>query len=147
MAHACLKNRLGRGSWERFRHDANPDHRRSSRNLDGSPENSSRRADYSYVREPLILPLASIAAGILAGRMFAFSTHESAWPIAAFLILAIVARGRNRFLLWASMACALLFVGIFVEAWHRPGPPPVIEAGARETIILAGCVVEPTCVL
>ena len=31
-----------------------------------------------------------------------------------------------------------------MEAWHRPGPPPEIDAGSRETVILAGCVVEPT---
>jgi competence protein ComEC len=95
------------------------------------------------VREPLILPLACIATGILAGRLLGFSTHESAWPIAAFLILAIGGRG-NRVLLPACIGLALFFTGIFAEALHRPGPPPVIDAGSRETVTLSGCVVEPT---
>jgi competence protein ComEC len=114
------------------------------------------------VREPLILPLVFVALGILTGRTFGFSVHESAWPIAAFLLLAIVARStvarsttartagtpRNRILPRACIALALFFTGIFAEAWHRPGPPPEIEVGAaalnsRETVILTGCVVEP----
>jgi competence protein ComEC len=96
------------------------------------------------VREPLILPLVYVAAGILAGRMFGFSLRESGWPITAFLILAIATRPRNRVLVRVCVALTLLFVGVFAEAWHRPGPPPVIDAGSRETVILSGCVVEPT---
>jgi competence protein ComEC len=30
------------------------------------------------------------------------------------------------------------------EAWHRPGPPPTVDAGSREIVLLQGCVVEPT---
>ena len=44
------------------------------------------------MREPLILPLVFIALGVLTGRLFGFSVHESAWPIGAFLILALAAR-------------------------------------------------------
>jgi competence protein ComEC len=96
------------------------------------------------VREPLILPLVYVAAGILVGRLLAFTTHESAWPIAAFLILALVVRRRNIFFLRVCAALALLFTGTLAEAWHRPSPPPVIDVGSRETVILSGCVVEPT---
>jgi competence protein ComEC len=42
------------------------------------------------------------------------------------------------------MGLALFFGGILVEAWHCPGAPPEIDAGPRETMILEGCVVEPT---
>jgi len=38
------------------------------------------------------------------------------------------------------MICA----GTLTEAWHRPGPPPEIDAGWKETVLLDGCVVEPT---
>ncbi len=96
------------------------------------------------MREPLLLPLVCVAAGILTGRLFGFTTHESAWPIAAFVILAIAARDRNRYLAPTCIALALYFIGIAAEAWHRPGPPPIIDAGSRETLILSGCVVEPT---
>jgi competence protein ComEC len=70
--------------------------------------------------------------------------HESAWPVAAFLLLAFAARGRNRFLAGTCALLAIFFIGIFAEAWHRPGPPPEIDAGSRETVILEGCVVAPT---
>jgi competence protein ComEC len=109
------------------------------------------------VREPLILPLVSVALGVLAGRLFGFSVHESAWPVAAFLILALAARlapprspaalpeskaeqpgesvavhekAPSRFLPRACIALALFFTGVFAEAWHRPGPPPEIDVGA-----------------
>jgi len=37
----------------------------------------------------------------------------------------------------------LLFGGILLETLHRPGPPPEIDAGAHENVILDGCVVSP----
>ena len=39
---------------------------------------------------------------------------------------------------------ALVCGGALTEAWHRPGPPPEIDAGWKEIVILSGCVVEPT---
>jgi competence protein ComEC len=38
----------------------------------------------------------------------------------------------------------MLFAGAFASAWHRPGPPPEIDATSKEIVILAGCVVDPT---
>ena len=38
----------------------------------------------------------------------------------------------------------MLFAGALASAWHRPGPPPEIDATSKEIVILAGCVVEPT---
>jgi competence protein ComEC len=94
------------------------------------------------VRDPLILPVACVAAGILASHQLAFSLRESAWPLAAFAILVILARTS-----WLRKTClmlAIFFTGAFTEAIHRPGPTPGIDAGSRETMILEGCVVEPT---
>jgi hypothetical protein len=89
-----------------------------------------------------------VALGIFAGRMFGLSMSEASWPTAAFFILALIAwnwtSGRNRFLLRACAGFALFFLGVFAEAFHRPGPPPEIDAGSRETVTLEGCVVEPT---
>ena len=100
------------------------------------------------MRDPLILPLVYVVLGILFGRALGFSVGEAAWPIAAFLVLALIAgkwaRGGNRWLTRVSAGFALLFLGVFAEAWHRPGRPPEIDAGSRETVILEGCVVEPT---
>ena len=90
------------------------------------------------MRAPLIPPLIAVAGGVLLGRLFQFSLIEAAWPTAAFLALAIAGLRRTNVLL------ALVFAGAFLEAWHRPGPPPEIDAGPRETMIVEGCVVEPT---
>src|SRR6185369_10470733 len=43
-----------------------------------------------------------------------------------------------------AVLLAMLFAGAFAGAWHRPGPAPEIDATSRETVIVAGCVVEPT---
>src|ERR1700722_627295 len=112
------------------------------------------------MRDPLIAPLLAVACGILLGKLFGFSVHEAASPVFAFLALWAVARIVRRKPLPDSHGsetapgngavariCVLLavfFVGVLAEAWHRPGPPPEIDAGSRETVILEGCVVEPT---
>jgi competence protein ComEC len=90
------------------------------------------------VRDPLLPPLIAVASGILISRLFQFSLVESAWPVAAFLALAVVGLRRVNVLL------ALVFAGAWAQAWHRPGAPPEIDAGPRETMIVEGCVVEPT---
>jgi competence protein ComEC len=61
----------------------------------------------------------------------------------ALWVLARVAKG-GEVVARICVLLAVLFVGILAEAWHRPGAPPEIDAGARETVILEGCVVEPT---
>lgn len=97
------------------------------------------------MRDPLIPPLVAVVAGVVTGRLLGFSVHESMWPIVAFLALGAIAYGRRS--KWLGRVCvmlAILFVGVFAEAWHRPGPPPEIDAGSREIVLLTGCVVEPT---
>ncbi len=37
-----------------------------------------------------------------------------------------------------------LFFGAFLAVIHQPGNPPVIDAGAHETVVLDGCVVSPS---
>ena len=91
--------------------------------------------------DPLILPLAAVISGILLCRVFTFSAFDAAWPAVVFLLLALFATRRLRG--WC-MLLALIFVGAWTEAWHRPGPRPQIDAGLRETVLLAGCVVEPS---
>nr|MDP9113688.1 ComEC family competence protein [Acidobacteriota bacterium] len=91
--------------------------------------------------DPLVPPLAAVVSGILLGRALSFSRFEAGWPVAVFLVLALVASRRLR--RWCLLL-VLLFVGAFTEAWHRPGARPTIDAGSRETVVLAGCVVEPS---
>jgi len=92
-----------------------------------------------------VLSAVAVAAGILLGKLLAFSTWEAAWPIAAFAMLGVMAQlGESNMVGKICVVLALIFVGALAEAWHRPGPPPEIDAGSRETVILQGCVVEPT---
>src|SRR5947209_19038670 len=81
---------------------------------------------------------------MLLSHLLGFSPREAGWPVLAFLMLA-TASGRvgARGLVRVCAALALVFAGVFAEAWHRPGPPPEIDAGSRETVLLEGCVVEP----
>ncbi len=95
----------------------------------------------SAATDPLILPVAAVLSGILLGRALTFSRSNAIWPVAAFLALALLSTPRLR--RWCLLL-ALIFVGTFADAWHRPGPRPSIDAGSHETVILAGCVVEPS---
>jgi len=95
----------------------------------------------SAATDPLIPPVAAIVGGILLGRALTFSRSSAAWPVAAFMLLALLSTSRLR--RWCLLL-ALIFAGAFADAWHRPGPRPQIDAGSRETILLAGCVVEPS---
>jgi competence protein ComEC len=136
----------------------------------------------SAARDPLVPPLAAVVAGILLGYWLPFSIPESAWPIAAFLALALCARGSEAPILsrktgtalpvsatasrvlsatagtgnavpafrpsqrlrGVCILLALVFAGTLDLALHRPPPVPEIDAGFRETVLLDGCVVEPT---
>jgi competence protein ComEC len=94
------------------------------------------------LRDPFIPPVLGIAAGILTAHLLEFSTRESALPLLAFASFAILVHTK-----WLKTTCILLaifFAGALTEAFHRPGPPPTIDAGSREIMILEGCVVEPT---
>jgi len=91
--------------------------------------------------DPLILCVAAIVSGILLGRALTFSPSSAIWPAAVFVLLALFSTPRMR--RWCLLL-ALIFAGAFADAWHRPGPRPQIDAGSRETVILSGCVVEPT---
>lgn len=96
------------------------------------------------MRDPLILPLSAVVCGILLSRAVNLSRFDAAWPWAAFLVLAALTARRSCWLRRTTAALALLFTGVLAETWHRPGPPPTIDAGLRETVLLTGCVVEPS---
>src|SRR5580698_10255322 len=95
----------------------------------------------AHMRDPLVLPLAAVIAGILLGHWLPFSAGESVWPIAVFLVLGMFARGPLR---RVCILLALVFAGTLDLALHRPPPAPDIDAGFREAVLLDGCVVEPT---
>ncbi len=103
-------------------------------------------------RDPLLVPMVAIAAGILLDHWIPFSVAAAAWPVAAFFILwaassSFWALRWTEHRRWIHAACAVfacLATGILADAWHRPTSIPEIDAGSRETVLLDGCVVEPT---
>ncbi len=98
------------------------------------------------MREPLLFPLVAFAAGILLDQAMTpaapFSIREAGLAAAALMILALLPA--SPWIKRTTILLAMLFAGTFASAWHRPGPPPEIDATSREIVIVSGCVVEPT---
>src|SRR5439155_3532342 len=96
------------------------------------------------LREPLLAPLAAIAAGIVVSRFVPFESRELVSGIAAFLILGAFCRSGE--LRGLAIVCALLAVvlgGVLTDHLHRPGAAPTIETAGRAALVVSGCVVEP----
>ena len=96
------------------------------------------------MKDPLVVPVAAIAAGIVVSQFADFRQADLAAAIAAFLLLGVLALARRSRIL-AGVCCALGFVcaGALLALVHAPGPPPELDAESREVVILGGCVVEP----
>jgi len=92
--------------------------------------------------EPLLIPAVGIAAGILLDRLVPFRLIEALLAAGAFAVMAIIPGLIARRRLCIGLACCAL--GLAAAIWHRPGPPPVIDASASEAVIVEGCVVEPS---
>jgi len=97
-------------------------------------------------REPLILPVSSLALGILAAHFVFFNLRDllvpGAFSLALFLICLKWSRARR---LKVAAAClALAVTGIATQVVHRQGRSPKLNAQDGETVLLAGCVVNPT---
>src|SRR5580704_14351584 len=96
------------------------------------------------MRDPLLPPLAAIAAGILASRFVSFGIRELLIVIAAFLTLGAIALWRKaRMLAYACCLLGLIFAGALTDLAHRPLHRPELDAEGREPVILSGCVVQP----
>ncbi len=105
---------------------------------------SERYTEGSTLREPLLAPLAAIAAGIVVSRFVPFGSRELLSGIAAFLILGVFSLWLESRLLAVSCALlALTLAGSLTDVLHRPGPDPEIETTSRTTLIVSGCVVQP----
>ncbi len=100
------------------------------------------------MKEPLLLPFLALAAGIVVSHASTFPRTQGAIALVAFLLLFLLARWRK--IRWAVWTCGLLAVasgGIWLEAYHRPGPSPQLDTPDGTAVLLAGCVVEPSDVL
>lgn len=96
------------------------------------------------VKNPLIPPLVALAAGILASHLLLLEKL----PLTCFLVvgiaLALVAGWCAPRAVFACAVAAMFATGALLDAMHRPGAPPDIDAGAREVVLLSGCVVSPS---
>ena len=94
------------------------------------------------MKDPLIPPLLAVAAGIGVSHFIWFDLRQTVLAGIALGVLAMLSRQRLTRL--CTLLLAMLFAGIATDVWHRPAPPPVIDASPDETVILDGCVVEPS---
>ena len=95
------------------------------------------------MKNPLLPPLAALAVGILASRLLAIDVGGAALGLVALVALALLAAWRAKGALIPCSLTAALLLGVLLEAVHRPGPPPRIDAEPREVVTLNGCVVSP----
>jgi competence protein ComEC len=96
------------------------------------------------VKDPLIPPLLAVAAGVGLSHLIWFDLRQTLLAGALIALLSALAFRRSRRLALIACLLAMVFAGIATDVWRRPGPPPVIDAGPDETVILDGCVVEPS---
>ena len=95
-------------------------------------------------REPLLAPLACLAAGILLARVVEFDFRETAAALAAFLALAALGvRVKARRAALAALMAAFIAAGALREVQRSNEPRPQIDATPREIVLAEGCLVEP----
>ena len=97
----------------------------------------------AVAKNPLVVPLIALAAGVVISRVTSLALADFYWALPALSILTLLT---GRFSSRAFGICGvgtILLCGALLETIHRPGPPPQIDAGARENVILEGCVVSP----
>jgi len=95
------------------------------------------------VKNPFIAPLVALAAGIVTSRFASFALRDLLWAVPLLILFTILAWWIRSRMLWLCAGVLVLFGGGLLEILHRPGPPPEIDAGAHETVVLDGCVVSP----
>lgn len=101
------------------------------------------RVRLAKIQNPLLPPLLAFAAGIAVAKFVGFGVTEIAAVTGLFALFAVLAARRSAWLLWTCWLLAWLAGGGLVDTLHKPGPPPRIDAGPDEIVLLDGCVVEP----
>ena len=98
------------------------------------------------MREPLIIPFIALATGILAGHFYFFTLNELMLPVSASLLIVIAAfaAGRTARIQLAAACCLLTLGGVATQVLHRQTRTPRLSANDAETVVLSGCVTNPT---
>jgi len=97
-------------------------------------------------REPLLIPVSSLALGILVAHFFYFTFRDLLFPgiLALAIVLVSLVFTSARGLRWAAACTSLALIGIATQVGHRQGRSPVLSAQDGETVLLSGCVIAPT---
>jgi competence protein ComEC len=95
------------------------------------------------VKNPLCAPLVALAAGVVIARLVSFTVHDFLWTLPLLAALTFLAWRFSYRTFWLCAPLLLILFGALLGTLHRPGPPPVIDAGAHENVILDGCVISP----
>jgi competence protein ComEC len=84
--------------------------------------------------------------GILVAHFIYFKISDLAWAMVGLLatLLAALALRTAHFTRLASFLSFLFIGGIATQVLHRQGNPPCLNADDGETVLLAGCVVNPS---
>jgi competence protein ComEC len=96
-------------------------------------------------KEPLLLPCAALASGILSGHFFYFRLPDLYVALAlacVALILILVRREKRTISLLVSCVCFWL-CGLVTETVHRQGAAPKLDAEDGDVVLLDGCVSNP----
>lgn len=95
------------------------------------------------MREPLLLPLAAFAAGIMAGHAASFELFPLLLAALGLVLVYVVARWKCPRIALAPLLAISALAGIQTVNWRRQGPAPELDAESSETLLVTGCVVEP----
>ncbi len=94
--------------------------------------------------EPLLLPFASLAAGIAVAHYAQFPVRPVLLAALALALLAAIAWAvRSRWLTLLCTLCALVFAGIALAISRPPVTPPGLSVPDNTPAIFEGCVVDP----
>lgn len=109
-------------------------------------EKNARVPTRSVVRrEPLLIPFAALAVGVLiahvSGVKYPALVAPSAVAIALILCSCLISALRR--LALPSVCALLLLIGAALQICHRAGPIPRLDVADDEETILSGCVVNP----
>ena len=96
------------------------------------------------MRDPLLAPAIAFVSGILLSHGLHFALWEAAVLALVFAASGITIRRARIHAARGLYYLGILFAGVAVDVWNQPGRVPTIQAGSRETVLLSGCVTEPT---
>src|SRR5258708_7260789 len=92
--------------------------------------------------EPMLIPAIGIAAGVAIERLAPFTMNEALIAAGIFAVCALIPGSNIRIRIAIGLLATA--IGLGAALWRKPGPAPVIDSTAQETVILEGCVVEPS---